>query len=78
MVWREIGAHERGTYLVRAIVYIFVYEMDTERKQIFTTTLEDSMEKLTASLYIPSGMAGKSMALWDAQGLGTWPQINLP
>lgn len=73
-----MGAHEGGTYLVRAIVYIFVKEMDTERKQIFTEPLENLMEKHTASLYISTGMGEMSMARWDVWGLWSWPQINLP
>lgn len=77
-VWRDMGAHEGGTHLVRAIVYIFVKEMDTERKQIFTEPLETLVETHTASLYISPGMGDMSMDRWDVWGLWFWLPINLP
>lgn len=48
-----MGAHDGGTYLVRAIVHIFVKEVDTERKQIFTEPLETLMEKHTILIHFP-------------------------
>lgn len=72
-----MGVHERQT-LVMAIVCIFVKEMGTERKQIFTEILESLLEKLTTSLYISSGRGVKPRALLAAQGSCLWSPTNAP
>ena len=72
--------HGRGT-LVMAIVCVVVQEMGTERKQIFTETLENLMGKFAGSFYISLGnkeRGEKPRALWAAQGSCSQLQVNLP
>lgn len=75
--YEETGARETGIFLIGAIVCIFVKEMHMKRKQVFTQTLENWIEKFTVSLYISSGMGEKPRA-FETQGSSSWSQVNLP